>query len=127
MRKATYKIAKAAGDPEDAEMSVSQVGGGLDANIDRWVGQFKGSKDTMKRTTQKVGAFNVTVVELKGTFGGGGMPGQPAAGAKDHWALLAAIVEGVDPPYFFKMTGPEKTVAASRPEFDKLIGSFHAK
>jgi hypothetical protein len=126
MRKATYKIGKTAGDADDPEMSVMQAGGGLDANIDRWAGQFGGTKD-VKRTKVKAGSFDVTVVEIKGTFAGSGMPGAPAAGPKEHWALLGAIVEGVDPPYFFKMTGPEKSVAAARPDFDKLVASLRAK
>ena len=126
MRKATYKIAKTAGDSDDPEMSVMQAGGGLDANIDRWAGQFGGTKD-VKRTKVKIGNFDVTVVEIKGTFAGSGMPGAPASGPKDHWALLVAIVEGVEPPYFFKLTGPEKSVAAARPDFDKLVSSLHAK
>ena len=33
MRKATYKIPKAAGDAEDAELSVSQAGGSVDMNV----------------------------------------------------------------------------------------------
>ncbi len=127
MRKATYKIPKAAGDAEDAEMSVTQVGGGVDANVQRWVGQFTDSKDAPKRTTRSVGDIKVTVVEIHGTFAGSGMPGMPAAGPKKGSALLGAIVESTDPPYFFKMTGSDKTVASARADFDKLVGSFAAK
>ncbi len=126
MRKATYKAAKVAGDPEDVEVSVMQAGGGLDANIERWAGQLGGTKD-VKRATSKVGGFDVTIVEMKGTFAGSGMPGAPAAGPKDHWALTGVIVQGVEPPYFFKMTGPEKSVAAARPDLDKLVASLRAK
>jgi hypothetical protein len=127
MRKASYRIPKAAGDAEDAEMSVTQVGGGLDANIDRWVTQFGGSRDSLKRTQRTVGPLKVTIVELEGKFSGGGMPGAPSTGPKEGWALLGAIVESVDPPYFFKLTGPKKTVQAARPAFDKLVSSMHAK
>ncbi len=127
MRKATYKIPKAAGDAEDAEVSVTQAGGSIDANIDRWVGQFAGSKDTLKRQEKRVGTFKVTIVDLKGKFAGSGMPGAAPAGPKENWALLGAIVEGADPPYFFKLTGPEKTVTSARPDFDRLVGSLRAK
>ncbi|PMW89608.1 hypothetical protein C1X59_30325, partial [Pseudomonas sp. FW215-R2] len=56
MRIATYKIPHAPGDTEDAEMSVTQVGGGVDANIDRWIGQFgdEGGKN-VKKTKRTVG------------------------------------------------------------------------
>lgn len=125
MRKATYKTPKAAGDTDEPEVSVSQAGGDVDSNVARWSAQL-GAKDA-KRTKVKVGSYNVTIVEVGGTFQGGGMPGTPAAAPKPHWALLGAIVEGVEPPYFFKMTGPEKSVAAARGDFDKLVGSVHAK
>ncbi len=125
MRKATYKIPKADGDSEDAELSVSQAGGGVDANIKRWGGQFEGSP-ALKVTHRDVGALKVTVVEGHGTFNGGGMPGGPPAGPKKDWALLGAIVESVDPPYFFKLTGPEKTVTGARADFDGFVGGLQA-
>jgi hypothetical protein len=126
MRKATYVVPKSAGDAEDGEMSVTQVGGSVDANIDRWVGQFGGAKESLKRTEQKVGTLKVTIVELSGKYTGGGMPGAPPT-PKDDWALLAAIVEPLDPPYFFKLTGPKKTLKEARPDFDRLVKSLRAK
>jgi hypothetical protein len=121
MRKATYKVG------DDAEMSVSQAGGAIDQNVDRWASQFGAAKDAVKKTEQKLGSLKVTIVEIKGTYTGSGMPGAPPASPKDHWQLLGAIVEGTDPPYFFKLTGPEKTVTAARGDFDRLVGSLHPK
>jgi hypothetical protein len=31
------------------------------------------------------------------------------------------------PPTFFKLTGPERTVMAAQPDFDKLVASLHSK
>ena len=65
MRKATYKIPKAAGDTEDAEMSVTLASGAIDANVDRWSGQFEDSKTT--RTERALaGGVKVTIVEIRG-------------------------------------------------------------
>ena len=33
----------------------------------------------------------------------------------------------IDAPFFFKLTGPEKTVLSARGDFDKLIGSLRVK
>src|SRR5690606_21329325 len=71
MRKATYKIPKVEGDPEDGEMSVTQVGGSVKDNIARWEGQFDGGNQA-KTTDKQVGGVTVTIVELTGTFKGGG-------------------------------------------------------
>jgi hypothetical protein len=126
MRKATYKIPRAAGDAEDAELSVSQAGGSVDMNVNRWSGQFEQKTPDVKRTQKKVGDLNVTIIEIHGTFTGSGMPGGPKAPAKEKYALLGAIVETAQPT-FFKMTGPDKTVAAARADFDKFIDSLRAK
>jgi len=126
MRKATYKIPRAAGDAEDGELSVSQAGGTVDANVQRWAGQFKDQNPALKRTERKVGELKVTIVEIHGTFAGSGMPGAPAGSPKEHYALLGAIVETVTPT-FFKLTGPEKTVNSAKADFDKFIDSLRAK
>lgn len=126
MRKATYKIPKAPGDAEDAELTVSAASGGVDANIKRWSGQF-GSADA-KTEKRKPNGLDVTVVEIKGTFasGGMGMMGGPTT-PKEKWMLLGAVVDGGDRQHFFKMTGPEKTVSAAKKDFDAFVASFRAK
>lgn len=123
MRKATYKIAPAAGDAEGAEVSVSQAGGELDDNINRWAGQFGGATPT--RTERTVNGLKVVIVELHGTYSAGGMMGKPQP-PKTKYALLGAIVAS-EPWHFFKMWGPDKTVAAAKPDFDKLVGSVRGK
>ena len=125
MRKATYKIPKAKGDAEDAELSVSQAGGSVDMNLQRWATQFS-PKAEIKRTEKKVGDLKVTVAELHGTFAGSGMPGAAAGAPKEKWAMLAAIVE-TTPPTFFKITGPENTVNGAKADFDKLLDGMRAK
>jgi len=128
MRKATFKIPKAEGDAEDAELSVSQAGGTVDANVKRWSGQFEGAKeDAVKRQDKKVGDLKVTTVEIHGTFSGSGMPGSAQSGPKPNWALLGAIVETQGTLTFFKLTGSDKTVTAAKPGFDKLVDSMRGK
>jgi hypothetical protein len=130
MRKATYEIPAAEGDSEPTEMSVTQVGGSVEANIARWEQQFEEAPKA-KTSESEVHGLKVSVVELEGTFKGGGpmMGGradQASEGSKKDWAMLAAIVH-TSPAHFFKMTGPKKTVQASRADFDVLVGSFAPK
>lgn len=121
MRLATYRVGA------DAEMAVSQAGGAVDANVERWIGQFgPDAKKSSKVTTKKVAGLDVTIVEVEGTYGGMGM-GSPGSGAKESWALLGAIVATPGMPHFFKLTGPAKTVKAARPELDELLASLAAK
>jgi hypothetical protein len=125
MRKATYKISKVDGDSEDAELTVSAAGGGVDANIKRWAGQFGNAEPKTEPRTPN--GLKVTVVEIKGTFAsGGGMMGGPTT-QKEKYMLLGAVVDGGGRQHFFKMTGPEKTVTRAKKDFDAFVASFQAK
>jgi hypothetical protein len=121
-RLATYRIPHAAGDPDDAELSVTQAGGSVEANAERWIGQFDAAgQKTAKRTPRRVGSLDVTVIEAQGTYSGG-MVKDAASGS--GYALLGAIVSTPGMPHFFKLTGPAKTVQAARSEFDQMIGGL---
>jgi len=123
MRKATYKVPRASGDADDATVSVIQAGGTIDANVERWYGQFEGLHDR-KRTQLRVGPLQVTVVEAHGTYTGGGVMVGESPAPKPGWSLLGAIVETAPQPYFFKMLGPEKTVDAAKGDFQALLDSL---
>jgi hypothetical protein len=123
MRKATYKVPRAGGDTDDASVSVIQAGGSVDANVERWYGQFDDVHDK-KRSQLHVGPITVTVVEAHGTYTGGGIMVGESPAPKPGWALLGAIVEIAPQPYFFKMLGPDKTVAAARSDFQALVDSL---
>jgi hypothetical protein len=122
MRLATYRVPRAPGDAGDAELAITRAGGSADANAERWIRQFddEGQK-TAKRTTRAVGLAEVVIVEVHGAYSGAmGKDGSSQAG----WALIGAIVSSPGMPYFFKLTGPAKSVLAARSEFDALIGSL---
>jgi hypothetical protein len=132
MRAATYLVPATGGDSEGAECAIFlNIGGGVQANIDRWIGQFNqpdGSPSTGKARQERetINGFAVTTVDLTGTFNAGGMamgmaqPSTPKAG----YRLLGAIVESPGGEVFFKMTGPEKTMGAAQKEFRTLLQSI---
>jgi hypothetical protein len=127
MRVATYAIPAAAGDTEGAQCAVYHFGagqgGGVDANLQRWTGEFQPATRS-KRSARKVGDIQVTLADVSGTYTAhGGSMTQPQ-GDKPEWRLLGAIAEGPEGAVFFKLTGPAKTVAAASRAFDGLIGSL---
>jgi hypothetical protein len=127
MRLATYEIPHQAGDAEDPQLSVIRAGGDTKANIDRWIGQFdEPARATAKQEERTVNGMKASILYIEGTFSGGmGMGMGGAEGPQAGWALLGAIVETPGGgAHFFKMTGPKKSVAASRPQFDELIASI---
>lgn len=130
MRKATYRIPKSPGDPEDGELAVFYFGpgqgGSVEANVQRWIGQFQGlAPDRVKRADRSAHGLRQHIVEVEsGTFSSG-MPGGPTQ-PKNGYGLLGGIVEAPSGPYFFKLTGPERTVKATRETFLKLLDSVKA-
>jgi hypothetical protein len=114
MRKATFRIPRAAGDEEDGELSVSQAGGSIDQNLQRWAGQFGHRLEDVKRDHQSPSGLRVTVVQIHGPYKGMAMPGAPAPGTKPGYALLGAIVETA-PPTFFKLTAANRPSAGRSP------------
>ncbi len=127
MRKASFVVPRAAGDAEDGELTVFYFGpgqgGSIDANVDRWVKQFGEVKPgDVRRADREANGLRQHTVELdSGTFSSG-MPGGSTK-AKDGYGLVGGIVETPSGAYFFKMTGPAKTVKKAKPDFYKLLDS----
>lgn len=134
MRAAQYRVPRAAGDSEDAELVLfffgPGKGGGVEDNLKRWYGQFtptdgRTSRDAASVATRTVADLKVTTVDLAGTYAPGPMAG-PAAGPKTGYRMLAAVVEGEGGPWFLKLIGPAATVGQAKTEFDALVGSVDA-
>lgn len=132
MRAAQAKIPATEGDDEGAELVVFSFkggGGGVDANIKRWETQFQGEDGQppkAKIEKRKGKNVDVTYAEIAGRYVAPVRPGEPETVDKPNYRLLAAIVLTDDAGYFFKLTGPDKTVAESKAAFDKLISTISA-
>ena len=99
------------------------AGGGAQANLQRWVGQFaRDPKPEFKVDDAKVGDTPVAFLFANGTF----MEGPPFGGAKvpkEKYGKPAPLL-GTKPGYIFvKMTGPKAVVDASKADFKKMIES----
>ena len=129
MRVATYKIAPAKGDADEAELAVFYFGKGqggtIDDNMKRWAGQFESAKPPVMKK-EKLAGFDVSRIEVKGTYGAAMGPMAPASSSapKANYALLGAIVEAPEGSVFFKLTGPQKTVESARLALDKMLKSI---
>ena len=132
MRKASYEVPRAEGDTEDGELAVFYFGpgqgGSIDANVERWVKQFSSvPAEGIKRADREANGLRQHTVEIqRGTFDAGQMAMGGASGPKKDYALQGAIVESPSGAYFFKMTGPARTVAAAKAPFMQLLDSVRA-
>jgi hypothetical protein len=129
MRVATYVVPAAAGS-EGAECAVYYFGpgqgGGLDANLQRWMGEFQPLEKHDIRKLKPDG-METTRIEAHGTYVAHSMRSAATPGEKPNWALLGAIVSGPSGDIFFKLTGPATTVDAATKEFDGMLGSMKKK
>lgn len=118
MRKAQLSIPSKDGDANVVFFYFGPGGaGGVQANVDRWMGQFQNVQDK-KVNNVKIGGTPVTFVEAAGTFLTGPPFGQkvPKAG----YALRGAIIGAKGGAIFIKLTGPEKVVLKSTTDFKKM-------
>ena len=135
MRVAEFTLPRADGDIEDAQLVVYYFGGqggGVDANIQRWVGQMqqadgRPSSAVARKQTRTVNGLTVTLVDVDGTYVAEMAPGAGARHNKPHFRLRAGVVETPNGPYFIKLTGPEKTVTRWDTSYDQFVGSFKLK
>lgn len=137
MRRMQFNLPRAQGDSEDGELVVFYFGkgegGSVEANINRWVGQFAQPDGTPSRNKAKiekrqVSGMNVTTVDLKGTYQASMTPmATERVVNKPGFRLLAAIVETPEGSYFFKLTGPEKTIARWADSFQQFINSIQKR
>jgi len=132
MRVAEFVIPHASGDAEDGELIVYYFGTGagtVAANIDRWIGQIQqpdgsSTKDKARRSSQTVNGMTVTTVDATGTYVAEMRPGAAEHFNKPGFRLRAAVVETPRGPYYIKMTGPAKTMAAADAAFAAFLGSL---
>lgn len=129
LRLAQFEIPAVKGDKEPAELVVSSfggTGGGMAANISRWVGQFVADKNRKVKVTQgesKLGKY--VFADLSGTYNKSiGPPFLRKTKAVPDSRMLGVIlaVEG-KAYYFLKLTGPNKTVSSVAKELRASFGA----
>jgi hypothetical protein len=117
------------GDLPAGRMTVMGAGGSIEANIDRWCGQFAqpdggDTKEKVTRKSFKVAGCTATIVDIPGTYldkPGGPFAGGPTVQRPDY-RMLAAIVETPEAGnYFLKFYGPAATVEKHAAGFQKMV------
>ncbi len=128
MRKAQYRLAPVKGDAAAAEVNVfyfgPQSGGGVEANLQRWIGQMTlpdggDPSAAAQRSTFTAGGMPCHMVSLDGSYKSGG--GRPMGGGGEimpGYRLVGVVIEGPQGSLFFKLTGPAAT--ARQMEVDLL-------
>jgi hypothetical protein len=124
-----FSIPPAQDGEQPGRMTVMGAGGTVQANIDRWYGQFTqpdggATKDKAATKKLEIAGCTVTLVDISGTYQDKPM-GPFAGGAgvdRPNYRMLAAIVETPGRGnQFLKFYGPAATVAAHADGFRKMV------
>ena len=96
-------------------------GGGVESNFERWLGQVEQAKGAVpERGDFAVNGFKASWIDARGTLLPSNMGSGPTT-PQPGFRLLGAVVEGEGGPLFFKVTGPEATLAKEREAFFGLL------
>jgi len=130
LRLAQFEIPAAEDGKESAELAIFSFGGGggVQANIDRWIGQFDADGRKSKVTSGKSDLGQYVIVDVTGTYKKPVGPPvlrktEPMPGARMLAAILAVEGKG---NYFLKMTGENATVSAAVKAFRTSFGGKEA-
>lgn len=130
MIEAEFAIPGEAEDAPKGRATVMGAMGGVEANINRWIGQLTqpdgaDSADVAKIEQSEVNGCPVHVVDISGTYMDGmGGPNAPQV-ERPGYRLLGAIIETPEQgDYFVKFYGPEPLVAAHVDGFKAMIAGL---
>lgn len=135
MRQAQYRLAPVEDDSAEGEVNVfyfgPQSGGGVEANLTRWIGQMTlpdggDPASSAERSTFTADGMPGHVVALNGNYKSGG--GRPMGGdgeILEGYRLVGVVVEGPQGSVFFKLTGPETTARAMEGDLLTMVKEAH--
>ena len=115
-------------DSPPGRLTIMSAGGGVEANIARWVGQFRTADgkplddDAKKIDEKRVGALTVHLVDLTGTFQDKPRgPFGPTVERTDYRMLAAVSPTRQAGTWFIKYYAPQASVAEEEKNFATMI------
>jgi len=135
MRQAQYRLDPVTGDSAQGEVNVFYFGpasgGGVEANLNRWIGQIvlPGGGDpnsVAERSTFTADGMPGHIVTLNGTYKSGGA--RPMGGDTkllESYRLVGVVLEGSQGSLFFKLTGPLATAQAMEKDLLTMVKGAH--
>lgn len=115
---AKYMIGSESG---EMMLTLTTMGGGIEANLERWVGQFQQSPGSRpRRETLRVDGTSSEWLDVRGTFGSrvGSRPGP-----HEDWRLLGVAIPMRPRPFLLKLVGPRAAVSEFEDEFRSFVRS----
>lgn len=132
LRSYQFRLPKADGDKEDADLGIlPDVTGKDEDNIARWKKMFlpadgKSIDDSSKIEKLKVGAVKLTYLDVQGTYLKKQRPLDPDAKAMKmpNYRMFSVLFETKENTHLIRVIGPAKTLEQNKKAFDDWLKSF---
>ena len=129
MRLAQYKLPKAEGDAEDAELALFAFPGGAGTpkqNLERQTAKFLETNRTETSGSVKVGPYLATLQDVAGSYKKKSSPTATDYKVANNYRQLYVLF--IVPPegkqYYMTLLGPKATVEKHKKAFDDLLAEF---
>ena len=110
------------------------VGGGLEANLQRWYGMVEqpdGSsteKAAKKQDIELKGFGRIVWLDMQGTYLDRPTPMSQEVTRRPNYRVFAAMIDaGKDGPYWIRATGPDSVMRLDRDGFERFLKSITKK
>lgn len=128
-----FAIPVAEGDGTPGRLTIMGAGGGVEANVARWIGQFRRAEggavaNAADPAKSEVAGETVHWVDLAGTYADKPRgPFGPTTNREGYRMLAAIIATKESGQYFVKCYGPAKTIAGAEEGFKDFVKSLKVK
>ncbi|QDV50575.1 hypothetical protein [Gimesia fumaroli] len=118
MISASFQIPQAG---DDVKLTLSSVGGGIDANLQRWKGQFQlPPGEAPLQETIRVDHVDAIWLDLRGTFDSGpAINSSVASGMR----MIGVAIPRSPRDFYLKLTGPREQLLKAEKEFREFAKS----
>ena len=108
----------------DVRITMMTAGGGVDANLNRWISQFSEKDGEPKREDSEAHGHKIHTIDISGTYQDRkGGPFGPAV-ARPDYRMQGAIIEGNGQSFFVKLYGPQDVMDAHQGSLAKFLQSI---
>jgi hypothetical protein len=128
-----FRLPRIGDQKDDAEVIVYYFGeggaGSVEANVKRWKSMFvppegKTIEDVTKVEQKKINCMAATYFDAHGTYLFRASPMATETERRPNYRMINIILETKNGPYFFRLVGPDETVARYKKGFDEWIEGF---
>lgn len=115
---ASFQIPQAG---DGVKLTLSSVGGGVDANLKRWVGQFQlPPGETPRQESIRVDSIDAVWLDLRGTFNSGTALD---SNVESDMRMIGVAIPRSPRDFYLKLTGPREQLLKAEKEFRDFVKS----